>query len=336
MDKASKTSKAKEELLNMRKQLDKSTIREFVEKFGYSKIRMLLEELDDTHEITYAESLICWVDILGFSAWVNNTRKEKGKDSREKVTILRNLFAGATKLMTPWKDKTYRMTEGMGLAGATKTNYRYTHFSDTIVISTSDKSADGAVWLCEKALELAVYLTQNKMPFRGAIVQGELYHSHSNVFGPAVIDAHYLETKCANYPRIVIEPGLATTFDKCGVSGKYLMQDSDLIYYLDYIGKVWGNDIDVSSTEECLKTLKCIYEMSVEGKKNADVSVAMKYNWLANKYDEHLRFLRAGALDYKYDDHRYKQINHLSPSMKRLLTDLCLIHPAGGEEPFHI
>lgn len=326
MDKDSKTKKAKEELLNMRQELNKSTIKEFVEKFGYPTIRMLLEELDDSRESTYAESLICWIDMLGFSVWINNTRQKNEKDSRENVTMLRNLFVGAAKLMTPWKDKTYRMIDGMGLAGVTKVNYRYTHFSDTVVISTSDKSADGAVWLCERALELAVYLTQNKMPFRGAIVQGELYHSHSNVFGPAVIDAHNLETKCANYPRIIIEPELAAIFDKWGVSDRYLMQDSDLIYYIDYIGKVWGNDIDVSNVEECLKTLKCIYEMSIEGKKNADVSVAMKYNWLAKKYDEHLRFLRAGALDYKYDDHRYKQINRLPPSIKRLLTDLCLIN----------
>lgn len=336
MDRASKTKKAKKELLSMRQHLDKSAIREFIEKSDASTIRMILEEFDDTREVTYTESLICWVDMLGFSEWVNSTRKKKEKDSRKKVTMLRNLFAGARKLMTPWKDKPYRIIEGKGLAGVTKTNYRYTHFSDTIVISTSDKSADGAVWLCERALELAVYLTQNGMPFRGAIVEGELYHSHSNVFGPAVIDAHYLETKCANYPRIIIEPELAATFDNWGVSSKYLMQDSDLIYYLDYIGKVWGNNINASDTEECLKTLQCIYEMSVKGKKNTDVSVAMKYNWLANKYDEHLSFLHAGALDFMYDDHRDKQINHLPPSMKRLLTDLCFINPVGWEEAFHI
>lgn len=48
---------------------------------------------------------------------------------------------------------------------------------------------------------------------RGGMTIGDIFIDDSMVFGPAIVQAHTLETEFAIYPRIVIDPIVFTTFE---------------------------------------------------------------------------------------------------------------------------
>jgi hypothetical protein len=82
-------------------------------------------------------------------------------------------------------------------------------FSDNVVISAPAsaslvKNLVGAV--------AAIQMTSLNLGFliRGGVTIGELYHDREAVFGPALNRAYELENCVADYPRVVLDPEVAT------------------------------------------------------------------------------------------------------------------------------
>jgi hypothetical protein len=114
-----------------------------------------------------------------------------------------------------------------------------THFSDTVVLSCPADARIGWVALVPRIQRLCTELLRKGCLTRGAIVRGPLYHSdHGDIFGPALIDAHSLESTVAYYPRILIADS-ALPCVETEVLRKFCRTartDSDGLRYLDILG----------------------------------------------------------------------------------------------------
>lgn len=84
------------------------------------------------------------------------------------------------------------------------------HFSDCLVVSVEATNL-GAIWLCEVASQLQGIIVRRGFLSRGAIINGEMWHRESTVFGPAFIEAVELE-KETGFPRISISDDLYSWF----------------------------------------------------------------------------------------------------------------------------
>lgn len=136
----------------------------------------------------YSERYVAFVDILGFSDIVRNSEHSPHQASAL-VGVLERIRA--------------RSLGGAGddLFGV---DFKVQSFSDTIVLS--DKVAEsGLKWLLYSVEELTLDLLAQGILTRGGIAKGLMYHSEGVAFGPAFLNAYYLESTIANYPRVVVD-----------------------------------------------------------------------------------------------------------------------------------
>ena len=160
---------------------------------------------------------------------------------------------------------------------------RGTNFSDTFVLShPADQFAEVNVLgivgqLCTGLLERGHYT-------RGAVVRGLVHHTTNVLFGPAVVEAHRLESVVAKYPRVIVSPSAAELFDtKVG-----LRTDFDGLLYMDILGLYQPQEKDIA----WLRDVRVQIVAKMEADKN-DLERMAKHQWLLNRADESLR--RAGA-----------------------------------------
>lgn len=143
--------------------------------------------LDDTElcfgELAYETRLVAFFDILGWKSEI----EAAGNDPRHIARL-----AAAVRL--------FRTTTGVAEdAGA-----QLSTFSDNVVFSSPyvPSEVEGLLQsLAVTQLGLALF----GFWMRGAVTVGEIYHDEHIVFGPALNQAHHLESKIAKYPRIILD-----------------------------------------------------------------------------------------------------------------------------------
>ncbi|HEX7508435.1 MAG TPA: hypothetical protein VF550_16790 [Polyangia bacterium] len=157
-----------------------------------------------------------------------------------------------------------------------------TNFSDTFVLShPADRFAEENV--LRMVGQLCIGLLDRGHYTRGAIVRGLVHHTTNVIFGPAVVEAHKLESVVAKYPRVIVSPSAAELFDrKVG-----LRTDFDGLLYLDLLGPYKGQDIAL------LRNIRAQILAKMEADKN-DLGRMAKHQWLLNRADESLRRVGAG------------------------------------------
>lgn len=69
---------------------------------------------------------------------------------------------------------------------------------------------------------------------RGSITLGSLHHQGNRIFGPALVEAHYLESKIAKYPRIIISKYLRDKSIDIKIEN-HIKRDNDGIYFVDVL-----------------------------------------------------------------------------------------------------
>ena len=149
---------------------------------------------------------------------------------------------------------------------------------------------------------IQVALVRNEMLCRGAVVRGKLFHTSKILFGPAMNDVYILESKVANYPRVILEESIINTgalahakhhgeeFERESIL-KLLSRDGDGLYYIDYLTKA-QNEID-EPLEAYPGYVSLLRKIIARGLKNADPSVRAKYFWMKEKFSPHLAVLKA-------------------------------------------
>lgn len=168
-----------------------------------------------------------------------------------------------------------------------------TQFSDSIVVSFRYDNQNQLLYLLDELYSRIISLFEMKIILRGAISCGKLIHTKEHIFGPAFIKAYEMETKCAIYPRIIIDDESfkistkTTNFYKDGRSEKdallnYLSKDEDDLLYLDYFK---CSHHMLTNEEEVYNYAKHLNEIIQENINLKDSTIKIKYGWMKNKFN---------------------------------------------------
>lgn len=135
-----------------------------------------------THNTVYEKRIVAFVDILGFKTII--------EDSINDIS-LRQKVLEVTKIIHSKRTGNIE-------------DIQVTTFSDSAVISYPLNMRNALFYTIIDIIHLQLELGHKGIMLRGGIAIGDLYHNEDIVFGPAMNEAYYLESKVAKFPRIVI------------------------------------------------------------------------------------------------------------------------------------
>lgn len=130
----------------------------------------------------YEKRIVAFVDILGFQTLINDSVCDTG---------LRRKVLDVMKVIKSIRDGNIEDTQ-------------VTTFSDSAVISYPLNMRGALLYTIIDIIHLQLELGYRGIMLRGGIAIGDLYHADDIVFGPAMNEAYFLESKVAKFPRVVI------------------------------------------------------------------------------------------------------------------------------------
>jgi hypothetical protein len=171
------------------------------------------------------------VDLLGFSAALTNASAERRSKLRGLLMYISGLSGDFS--VTPREVRAGTHPEFRGAV---------TGFSDTVVFSwpldalrtNAIPTRSALAELQRKVCLIAGSARDAGVLVRGGITVGNLYHRNGVVIGEALIEAHELESRVANYPRILVSPRVLEHAD-FQLGATELMKDRDGLWCFDYI-----------------------------------------------------------------------------------------------------
>lgn len=249
--------------------------------------------------IKYVKCFVAFLDMLGFRSKV----MESQHDSETLEILLDSL-----KICGGFQNEGKKATNNLGEIRTISIQSRF--FSDSIVFFLKEKPEDIAqLFLIIRYLQDRLW--EKDICLRGAITVGDMYwpdtvHNQKNVtLGPAILEAHKLESQIAIYPRILISRSLkeyienkdvkAWPFGRTGQLSKYIKQDKDREYFLDMLNCNVTRAIDEkleeddntfsvvwteSSGSKRDEILRKIDEIIKENISSEDEKIRQKYGWL--------------------------------------------------------
>lgn len=250
----------------------------------------------------YEQSLVAFMDILGFKEIITQSESEPNSYKVETIYSILNYFK-EWEIPGNWDLKFIEIEEDAQWRGIPrfdiKNKTNITSFSDSIVISvkTTDNVNEMFSTLVANLGYLGTLLLENNVLWRGGITLGKIFH-HKNgiVYGPGMIEAFSLEHNYSKYPRIILSDKLIGKLnyplkEKCnrypyhqylkrfndGTVGFHQMQFYEVI-------QSW----EKMSFETLRRKMDTIREVIINGLDNSfeTPNVFMKYNWLKEQYNE--------------------------------------------------
>ena len=232
--------------------------------------------LPQNNSFKYQERIVAFIDIMGFEKIIQNT--EKSEERLNEICVAINY------INTYFKDiKDNNFQDGA---------FEITQFSDSIIISVPMKESLQMISIFEHLKNIQIYLLFKGILLRGGIVKGKLIHNNNMLLGPGMNKAYSLESKCAFYPRIVIEPKVLWQFARSnGNDGLYKLKDYDYhktfvkendgTSFIDYFNDVehYLNTIN-ETVHSYFKQLCLITQSNID---SDDISIKMKYLWFREK-----------------------------------------------------
>ena len=230
--------------------------------------------------IQYSHCIVSFLDLLGFKEFVE---KEKNPD---KISAVLNLVERATEV-----DPKYKKDLGIECMC----------FSDSVIrCAKMDSEALTAPDLLAELLALMHIqgeLINQGIIVRGGVTHGPVYIDERRVFGPAYQRAYELESKWANYPRIMVDDAIIKDFagyEEGKGDPKFAQADEDLMglvrqdecrgWFLDYLRAL----SDEFEWEEQYAAFLCDHRDLIAAKLKAhaaNTTVQLKYAWLAEYHN---------------------------------------------------
>lgn len=239
----------------------------------------------------YEDRVVCFLDVLGFKEHIRGTQLPDGSDDEHRIGVIAEAIEAIREILDIDKTK------------AKGNRKEITQFSDCIVISFPIDEVSGVYDTLLGILWLQMALLRGQILCRGAIVRGKLIHTPKVLFGPALIEAHRLESSgTAKYPRVILDKSIidigATAhgkqhdgkFERKSIM-KLLSKDSDEMYYIDYITR---GQSELNNPERHYPGyLSFLQKIIVDGNKNPDESIREKYLWMKEKFSPYLADVKA-------------------------------------------
>lgn len=213
----------------------------------------------------YEDRLVLFLDILGFKTHIAQSIQDH--------EVFDNIYQTIEKIHT-YQDKFGRFP-----------SREVTSFSDSIVISYPIH-ASSLRRIFQEIRDIVLILLEFGFVCRGGVGIGELYHKGSVVFGPAMVEAYELESKHANFPRVIIRK---EDIDKYNLNLlEYdLKEDDDGYYYFNIFNFFYSESGEMMYISQFIKNrLEVIIKENIS---NTDTRIRAKYEWLSNKLNQGLK-----------------------------------------------
>lgn len=170
--------------------------------------------------ITYENRLTAYVDILGWSDAIKTESASSLYAALEPI-IQRAAFNSQ-------HHRNALIEEFGNQVNPLMLEVQFGFFSDCLVLSIP-VSMEGRIF--DVISHLSMKLLQRGFAVRGGVSVGNLFHNDQIIFGPALIEAHRIETEQAKFPRVMIDPKVITV---TGTHPHYaLMRDSNNDWVID-------------------------------------------------------------------------------------------------------
>lgn len=224
----------------------------------------------------YQDRVICFMDVLGFSELI--TLSSKDSSLIERIGTLLNEVREGTKGRVE--------TTGI-IKPKIEFEAEVVQFSDCIVFSALAAHPFAALWLINSVTHFASEILWAGYPVRGGATVGKVYHEDNLVFGPAMVEAHELESKKAKVPRIIISKELdryLVGLDMEKTCRDFISQGKDF----DFIDYIKWNHATANGFEHAVEFMQALYELTISGLNHHDLSVVGKYEWLRREYNTYI------------------------------------------------
>lgn len=249
------------------------------------RIRQEKERKKFVDSLVYEDRITAFIDVLGWA--------EALEQSTQSPDIAKNLGIALNSLAIHAS-----MFEFQNAHGAPE-DPRITQFSDCIVLSfaahhyskSSLESTLGAIVLM---------LFNNGFLARGGVTYGKLIHRSDMVYGPALVDAYFLERDVASSPRIILSGTLADNWgggspihdlqqNLLGYQNRW-RQDDDGLFFLDYLGDPFGTRmLGVENSQRVPPEFMARWHRFIAehiAKYSCAPKILKKYIWLARYFNK--------------------------------------------------
>lgn len=227
----------------------------------------------------YEKRVVAFVDILGFSTMIEDSKAD---------TTLRRKIKRAMEIIRKAAESEYE-------------DKKVSTFSDSAVISYKLKSRSSLFYLLMDIIHLQLELGTLGIMIRGGISIDDCYHDGNIIFGPAMNEAYCLESKVAQWPRVVItsatlKKGLVASSDRNLYSLQY-----DLKYIMaclkqdDYDDEVNDPDLFFVDFLRQPQELTDFGDEYLEWLRNFRVAIVVGLNRYGPKSKDELEMSRADA-----------------------------------------
>lgn len=256
---------------------------------------------------TYENKLIAFIDILGFSDMVNNTKNGTPNEVKSIIQLLKYIKAWESEGPNQWTSNEALLYDPIIANSQNQNLDKYdiskitncTCISDSLIVSVPFDDTNfhyRFTSLVEKLSYIGSQLLKANIAIRGGLTCGNVIHTIDNIImGPAYMEAYHMEENDAIYPRIILSDSVIKLLD-LQTPNKYPYQN----YLITYKDKKIGFDqlkffetIRLSKSQKWqdstmfkkeLDIVKDVIECKINENRNKP-QVLAKYVFLKNRFD---------------------------------------------------
>lgn len=150
-------------------------------------------------EVSYEKSIVAFVDALGFTSQV----KQGNFDAINQIINLLNSEVPRVNFLQAATLGLFRAQNHPEIFP------RYLQVSDSLILSQrleepEHKDIDGLQDVVTRIIQCSLVFLTHGFLLRGGLEVGDVWHTKTNIVGPAFIDAYELESKKAVFPRVIL------------------------------------------------------------------------------------------------------------------------------------
>ena len=289
----------------------------------------MINSVDALPKITYENRIVAFIDILGFRELVSLSALHP-ETTEHIYAFIQDIQTGSL------GDSIYGSIPTFGLDGSKelkparalekaddaikmmRVNWpmAITQFSDSLVLSCKADDGHTSVLMIEFIAKLMRASFELGFILRGGITLGPLIHEEGGaLFGPAFVEAYALESKMANWPRILVEQSI-----------------------VDLVIEVENNLLKSKPFSFLFTKVEKNKDMSVGSRDLSQLTLASAIRYFEKTYlknfekTDHLEKLKALAQSYSCDEKVYPKYESLLNDWLEIFGSDAVNKTAGAED----